>query len=79
LKHANFALEIFQKSLPTEHSQNAWIFENIGLVYEQQGKLEESLSYLKKAVNTYRQRLPATHSYIIDVERNIQRVLSQLK
>jgi tetratricopeptide (TPR) repeat protein len=79
LKHANLALEIFQKSLPAEHNKIGWVFENIGLVYEQQGKLEESISYLKKAVNTYRQRLPANHYYIIGVERSIQRVLSQLK
>jgi tetratricopeptide (TPR) repeat protein len=79
LEHANLAIEIFQKSLPAEHSEKGWVFENIGLVYEEQGKLEESLSYLKKAVNIYRQTLPSTHYYIMDVERNIQRVLSQLK
>jgi tetratricopeptide (TPR) repeat protein len=73
------ALEIFQKSLPAQHQKIGWVFENIGLAYEQQSKLEEALSYLKKAVNTYRQTLPATHYYIIDVERNIQRVFSQLK
>ncbi len=79
LKHANLALEIFQRSLPAEHNKIGWVFDNIGLVYEQQAKLEESLSYLKKAVNIYRKRFPATHYYIIGVERNIQRVLSQLK
>ncbi len=79
LKHANLALEIFQKSLPSQHPRIAWVFENIGLVYEKQGKLQESLLYLKKALNNYQQTLPNNHYYITDVERNIQRVSSQLE
>lgn len=78
LEHGNLALEIFQKSLPSEHQKIGWVLENIGLVYEKQGKLEKSLSFLNKAANTYRQTLPITHYYIIDIERNIQRVSSQL-
>ena len=78
LQHANIALKIFQKSLPSEHQKIGWVLENIGLVYEKQDELEKSLSFLNKAANTYRQTLPITHYYIIDVERNIQRVSSQL-
>jgi tetratricopeptide (TPR) repeat protein len=78
LQHANLALEIFQESLPSLHKKNRWIFQNIGLVYEKQGKLQESLSYLKKAVNIYRQTLPITHYYITGVEQNIQHVSTQL-
>jgi tetratricopeptide (TPR) repeat protein len=79
LEHAKLALEIFQKCLPSEHQKIGWVFENIGLIYEKQGEFQTSLSYLEKAVNTYRQTLPVTHYYITDVERNIQRVSSQLE
>jgi tetratricopeptide (TPR) repeat protein len=79
LKHANLAFEILQKSLPSQDSSIGWVFETIGLVYEKQGKLQESLSYLNKALDTYQQTLPITHYYITDVEKNIQRVSSQLE
>jgi tetratricopeptide (TPR) repeat protein len=79
LEHAHLALEIFEKSLPGQHSQIGWALENIGLAHEKQGDLEQSLSYLKKALDIYRGTLPITHYYIVDIERNIQHVSSQLK
>ncbi|CAF1538206.1 unnamed protein product [Adineta ricciae] len=78
LEHANKSLEISQKSLPPNHPNIAWAIENIGYVHEDTGHLDKALSCLKKAAAIYRETLPSTHQYIIDVERNIQRVSSAL-
>ncbi|UJR11075.1 hypothetical protein I4U23_015257 [Adineta vaga] len=78
LEHANISLKISRKSLPPNHPNIAWAIENIGYVCEDMGQLDEALSHLKKAAALYRETLPLTHPYIADVERNIQRISSQL-
>ena len=72
------SLEISQKSLPPNHPNIAWAIENIGYVHEDTGHLNKALSCLKKAAAIYRETLPSTHQYIVDVERSIQRVSSAL-
>jgi tetratricopeptide (TPR) repeat protein len=78
LENYKHSFEIKTKSLPSHHSSLASTLENIGLVYERKGLLEQALSYYEKAAIIFRETFLSTHIYVIDIEQDIQRVLSIL-
>jgi tetratricopeptide (TPR) repeat protein len=78
LENYTSSLEIKTKSLPSQHSSLASTLENIGLVYEQKRLYDQALSYYKKAASIFRETFSSTHNYVIEIEQDMQRVLSIL-
>ncbi|CAF0975264.1 unnamed protein product [Rotaria sordida] len=79
LKHADLALEIFQKSLPQKHYKTAWVIEIMGNVYEARKELNKALDYYKKAASIYCEVLDSKHYYVTSITECIKRVSSQIK
>lgn len=78
LKHFKLSLNILEKSMPAEHPDIAMTLENIGLAYEDNNELENALDYYQRAATIYRQSLPRTHPRVIEIEQDVQRILSDL-
>jgi tetratricopeptide (TPR) repeat protein len=78
LENYKYSYEIKLKSLPSQHSSLASTLENIGLVYEQKQLFEQALTYYEKAARIFRDTFLSTHIYVIEIEKDIQRVLSIL-
>ncbi|CAF1376916.1 unnamed protein product, partial [Rotaria sordida] len=67
------------KSLPPQHQDIGSSYKSIGLLYETMNNLKEALEYYKKAESIYRQSLSAQHSNVVEIAKDIQRVISKLK
>ncbi|CAF4962912.1 unnamed protein product [Rotaria sp. Silwood1] len=78
LEHFHLSLKIYQKSLPPEHPHIAMTLENIGLAYEDNNELEQALEFYTKAATIFRHSLPPTHPRVVEIERDIQRILSDI-
>jgi tetratricopeptide (TPR) repeat protein len=76
LENYKYSYEIKIKSLPSQHSSLASTLENIGLAYEQKNLFEDALTYYEKAAKIFRENFLSTHIYVIEIEQDIQRVLS---
>ena len=79
LKQHNHSLHIYSKSISSQQSDVGMTLYNIGTVHEKKGDFNEAILYYKKAADIYRYTLPSIHPYNVQNEKNIQRVLSQLK
>ncbi|CAF1279046.1 unnamed protein product [Adineta ricciae] len=55
------ALEIREKSLPSNHPKLATSYSSIGLVYRSMGEYSSALSFLEKALEIYQKTLPSNH------------------
>jgi len=53
LEHYNRSLEIKVKSLPAQYPTIATTYENMDLVYEHKGELEQALTLLQTASTMY--------------------------
>lgn len=78
LSHYNLSLKIFKKSRSSQHPSIATTMKSIGLIYENKNDLEQALSFLKKAANIYKCSLSADHQDIIQIEQDIQRIVSKM-
>ncbi|CAF4916992.1 unnamed protein product [Rotaria sp. Silwood2] len=79
MEHFNLSLKIYKKSLPPEHPHVAMTLENMGLAHEDNDDLEQALVFYKKAASIFRHCLPLTHPRVIEIESDVQRILSSLK
>ena len=68
------ALEIRQNVLPSNHSDLAQSYNNVGWLCRCVGNCSEAISYFERALKIYRNSLPANHSNIKAVERSIELV-----
>ena len=66
------------KSLPAQHPDIASIYENMGVVYEDKGELEQALTCLKKASTIYQSALPKNHPDVMEIKEDVQRVKDKL-
>ncbi|CAF1122957.1 unnamed protein product [Adineta steineri] len=55
------ALEIREKTLPSNHPHLAGSYNNIGAVYDNMGEYSKALSYYEKALEIQQKTLPANH------------------
>jgi tetratricopeptide (TPR) repeat protein len=78
LEQYKLALKMYEKSLPPDHPDIAMTLENIGIVYEQERDWRTALSYYKDADNIYHKALSSTHPHVIQIEKSVRRVSSQL-
>jgi tetratricopeptide (TPR) repeat protein len=77
LEEYKLALEIYESSLPSDHSDIAMTLGNIGIVYEEKRKWKDALSYYKKAEAIYHQALDSTHPDVVNIEQSVQRMSSK--
>ncbi len=66
------ALEIFQKTLPTNHPDFAQSYNNIGAVYYNMGEYSKALSYQECAFDIFQCSLPPNHSHLQIVRHSIE-------
>ncbi|CAF3531226.1 unnamed protein product [Adineta steineri] len=71
-------LEIYQKTLPSNHSHLATSYSNIGLVHFNMGECSEALSYYEKGLEIRQKTLPSNHPYLATSYSNIGSVYAQL-
>ncbi|CAF3904094.1 unnamed protein product [Adineta steineri] len=55
------ALEICQKTLPSNHPSLATSYNNIGSVYSKMGEYSKALSFYEKALEIWQKTLPSNH------------------
>ncbi|CAF2895160.1 unnamed protein product [Rotaria sp. Silwood2] len=77
--HYRKSLDIRMKSLPSQHQDIGSSNKKIGLLYETINNLNEALEYYNKAATIYRQSLPSQHSNVIEIGKDIERVMLKLK
>ncbi|CAF3933946.1 unnamed protein product [Rotaria sordida] len=73
------SLDIRIKSLPPQHQDIASNVRSIGLLYETMNNLKEALEYYKKAASIYRQSLSSENSNVVEIQKDMQRIMSKLK
>ncbi len=73
------SLQIRLKSLPSQHPKIAMSYKNMGLVHERQCEWNQSLVHYQKAAVIRRHSLPSHHPDVIQIEKDIVRVSSNLK
>ncbi|CAF2356730.1 unnamed protein product [Rotaria sp. Silwood2] len=79
LKHYKLAWKIFSKVYSNNHPDAITALKNIGLTYEAAGNLNQALAHYEKIASIHRQLLPSNHPEINEIQRDINRVYSQLK
>ncbi|CAF4351719.1 unnamed protein product [Rotaria sp. Silwood2] len=79
LNHYRKSLDIRMKSLPPQHQDIGSSNKKLGQLYETVNNLKEALEYYKKAATIYYQSLPPQHSNIIEIKKDIERVMLKLK
>ncbi|CAF0790511.1 unnamed protein product [Adineta steineri] len=65
------ALEIEQKTLPSNHPDLAISYNNIGSVYDKMGEYSKALSYHEKALKIRKKTLPTNHPSLAAPYNNI--------
>ncbi|CAF0890568.1 unnamed protein product [Adineta ricciae] len=65
------ALEIREKSLPSNHPSLATSYNNIGLVYDNMGEYSKALSFYEKALEIKEKSLPSNHPSLATSYSNI--------
>jgi tetratricopeptide (TPR) repeat protein len=73
------SLKIRLKSLPAQHPSTARNYRSIGAVHEAKREWKQALTYYEKAATIYRHSLPPQHPSVIEIEKDIEDVLSKLK
>ncbi len=79
MEHDERSLKIKLKSLPPRHPNIAMSYKNIGAVHEAKKEWKQALAYYQKAATIRHYSLPSQHPAIIQIEKDIERVSSQLK
>ncbi|CAF1384554.1 unnamed protein product [Rotaria sordida] len=79
MNHYKTSLDIRVKSLPPQHQDIASSNKSIGLLYETMNNLKEALEYYKQAESIYRQSLSSEDANVVEIGKDIQRVISKLK
>ncbi|CAF2642409.1 unnamed protein product [Rotaria sp. Silwood2] len=79
MHHYRKSLDIRMKSLPPQHQDIALSNKKIGLIYESVNNLKEALEYYNKAAIIYRESSPPQRSNMVEIEKDIERVMSKLK
>ncbi|UJR31907.1 hypothetical protein I4U23_019381 [Adineta vaga] len=78
LEYLHGSLEIFEKILTSKHPSIASTCKNIGIIYEMKKNFIDALRFYNKAENIFHQTLTNQHSDVIEINRLIRRVTSQL-
>ncbi|CAF1218191.1 unnamed protein product [Adineta steineri] len=78
LSYHEKALEIFQKTLPSNHPDLATSYNNIGWVYRNMKDYSKTLSYYERALNIWQCALPSTHPHIKNVKNSIEIVKKEI-
>ncbi|CAF1386644.1 unnamed protein product [Adineta ricciae] len=65
------ALEIEEKTLPSNHPDLATSYNNIGLVYDNMGEYSKALSFFEKALEIREKALPSNHPDLAQSYNNI--------
>lgn len=73
------ALEIRKKALNRQHRDLALINKKIGCLYETLKQLKDALDHYKRAFKIYRHSYSDSHSILVELSIDIQRVTSKLK
>ena len=71
-------LEIWQKSLPADHSLLATSYSNIGSGYENMGEYSKALTIYERALEIRQKRLPANHTDLATSYNNIGSVYDNM-
>ncbi|CAF1475651.1 unnamed protein product [Adineta steineri] len=69
--YAEQALEIYQKTLPSNHPNLAPLYNNIGLAYDKMGDYSKTLSYYEKALEIRQITFPSNHPDLANSYNNI--------
>ena len=77
LENYNNAFAAKSKSLSTTDPSLAITLRNIGLVYEEDGNVEEALKSYRRAALMFEQIYPATDVYNMDIQEDIRRVSTE--
>ncbi|CAF0832762.1 unnamed protein product [Adineta steineri] len=72
------ALEIQQKTLPSDHHDLATSYNNIGNAYDHIGEYLKALSYYEKALEIREQTLPSNHPLLANSYNNIGLVYNKM-
>jgi tetratricopeptide (TPR) repeat protein len=76
LENYNYSFEMKSKSISIPNPSLATTLKNIGLVYEEDGNIEEALKCYKRAALMFEQIYPSVHIYNIEIQEDIQRILA---
>ncbi|CAF2513802.1 unnamed protein product [Rotaria sp. Silwood2] len=79
MNYYRMALDIRIKSLPPQHQDIGSSNKNIGLLYETMNSFKEALGYYQKAYTMYRHSLPPENPNVVEIEKDIERVIAKLK
>ncbi|CAF1130029.1 unnamed protein product [Adineta steineri] len=71
-------LEIFQKTLPSNHPSLATSYSNVGSVYDKMEEYSKALSYYEKALEIFQNTLPSNHSDVATSYNNIGNVYNHM-
>ncbi|CAF1200187.1 unnamed protein product [Adineta steineri] len=71
IRYHEKALEICQKTLPSNHPYFATSYNSIGLVYDKMGDYSRALSFYEKALQFQQKTLPSNHSDFATSYNNI--------
>ncbi|CAF3603234.1 unnamed protein product [Rotaria sp. Silwood1] len=72
------SLEIYEKSLFSQHPSIASTYKNIGITYEIKKNLIQALKFYNKASKIFQQTLPIKHPDVMEIDRLIRHVSSQI-
>ncbi|CAF1156481.1 unnamed protein product [Adineta steineri] len=72
------ALEIEQKTCPSNHASFATSYNSIGLVYHSMGEYSKALSFYQQALEIRQKTLPANHSDLAQSYNNIGGVYNSM-
>jgi tetratricopeptide (TPR) repeat protein len=78
LSYYEKALEIRQKTLPSNHPAFLQSYNNIGLVYYHTRDYSKAFSFLERACDIGQRSLPANHSDLQAVRKSIEIVKKKL-
>jgi tetratricopeptide (TPR) repeat protein len=79
LEHYQFAFEKKKKTMPFRHLSIGKTLANIGLVYEYDGNWKTASEYYSKAASIFRELFPTVHIYNVQIQEDLQRVVSTAK
>jgi len=77
LSYFEKALEIQQKSLPSDHPNLALNYNNIAVIHQSMGNDTMSLSCFEKALEIQQNCLPSNHPHLVTTQNNVA-ILRQL-
>ncbi|CAF1435087.1 unnamed protein product [Adineta steineri] len=72
------ALEIQQKTLPSNHHELATLYNNIGSVYASMGEYTKALSFFERALEINQKTLPSNHPKLAGPYNNIGLVYDRM-